>query len=194
MQSKIEKIKESFLAINEYRVLATFIASLVIFMSVIGLVVIPCWQAQVLYEGEASVLEKKQKAWESFASTHKEYAKDYDKLQTEVKGLRLKLPQKLEAGAAMARVQGMANSSKVRLKAVQQGIMKSKGLMTTNIDIEARGEYGNILHFLQLVEEKQLAGLENLSLKSNAQGELILQGQCKSFAWAGNSQNVTRKV
>lgn len=194
MKKKFEKIRESLLAIKEYRLLATFIGSLMIFMAVIALVVIPCWQSKVLYDNEAFLLEEKQKSWESFAAAHKEYAKDYASLQAEVKNMRQKLPRTLEAGSAMAGLQGIANASKVKLKAIQQGTQKNKGLLVTNINVEARGEYGNILQFLHLVEEQQLTGLEALSLKSNPQGELILQGKCKSFAWQGMLPNVTKNV
>lgn len=194
MKKKFEKIRESLLAIKEYRLLATFIGSLMIFMAVIALVVIPCWQSKVLYDNEAFLLEEKQKSWESFAAAHKEYAKDYASLQAEVKAMRQKLPRTLEAGSAMAGLQGIANASKVKLKAIQQGTQKNKGLLVTNINVEARGEYGNILQFLHLVEEQQLTGLEALSLKSNLQGELILQGKCKSFAWQGKLPIVTKKL
>ena len=194
MKNKIEALKEKLMAMKEYRLLATFIGSLLIFMAVIALVVIPCWQAQVLYDNEASVLEKTQKSWESFAFSHKEYAKDYASLQAEVKVLRQKLPQTFEAGAAMASLQGMANASKVKLKAIQQGTQKNRSLLVTNIDVEARGGYGNVLQFLQLVEEKQLTGLDALTLKSNPQGELILQGRCKSFARQASLPDVTKKV
>ena len=108
--------------------------------------------------------------------------------------MRQKLPQTLEAGAAMASLQGMANASKVKLKAIQQGTQKNRSLLVTNIDVEARGGYGNVLQFLQLVEEKQLTGLDALTLKSNPQGELILQGRCKSFARQASLPDVTKKV
>ena len=176
MMLKINDIRENYAT---YKYLTMCLLSIVILLITVSFIVWPLYEEHLSFEQESKAMQQKLQIFEQFATSYPHFEEERNKRAETIAELEQQLPSSLDGIDVVTKVQSLAKSSGVILNAsrITNSKIKEGRLISTGVDVKAKGSYAAMLSFLEKLEQSSLTGLEKLQLEAGSDGMLMLKGK-----------------